>query len=150
MKVILLKKIAKLGNIGDIVKVSPGFARNFLIRFGAATLATNEAIASFKEKQDKLFAAAELDLESAKRRAAEMNDIEITLTAKAGATGKLFGSFTAKDLAGAITQAGFKTEKREIMLPNGPIRSVGEYNIGVHLHADVNASIRVIVVAEEE
>jgi large subunit ribosomal protein L9 len=150
MKVILLKKLAKLGNIGDIVNVSPGFARNFLIRFGVAALATKEAIVVFKEKQNKILEEAEVDFQEAKKRAEEMNDIEITLTAKAGATGKLFGSFTAKDLAEAITQAGFKAQKREIILPHGPIRSVGEYNVGVHLHADVNASIRVIVVAEED
>ena len=150
MKVILLKKIAKLGNIGDIVNVAPGFARNYLTRFGLATSATKEAIAIFKEKHDKMLQEAEVDLQAAKKRAEEMNDIEITLTAKAGATGKLFGSFTTKDLAEAINQAGFKAEKREILLPDGPIRSVGEYNVGVHLHADVNASIRVLVVAEED
>ena len=128
MEVILLEKIAKLGKLGDKVTVKNGYGRNFLIPFGKALPATEANLATFEARRAELESAANEHLSSAQKRAAEMAEIELTLTAKAGDEGKLFGSIGSRDLAEAITSAGVTVAKSEIRLPEGPIRAVGEYD----------------------
>ncbi|MGO0305560.1 50S ribosomal protein L9 [Endozoicomonas acroporae] len=148
MEVILLEKIAKLGKLGDKVTVKNGYGRNFLIPFGKALPATEANLATFEARRAELESAANEQLSSAQKRAAEMAEIELTLTAKAGDEGKLFGSIGPRDLAEAITSAGVAVAKSEIRLPEGPIRAVGEYDVGIQLHSDVAATIKVFIEAE--
>ncbi|WP_257293795.1 50S ribosomal protein L9 [Endozoicomonas sp. YOMI1] len=148
MEVILLEKIAKLGKLGDKVTVKNGYGRNFLIPFGKALPATAENLATFEARRAELENAANDQLSSAQKRAEEMAEIELTLIAKAGDEGKLFGSIGPRDLAEAITSAGVTVAKSEIRLPEGPIRAVGEYDVGIQLHSDVAATIKVFIEAE--
>ena len=148
MEVILLEKVANLGTLGDKVVVKPGYGRNFLIPQGKAVRATAQKMAEFEARRAELEKAAAEKLSDAEARAAKMAEIELTLTAKSGDEGKLFGSIGARDLAEAITSAGVAVEKSEIRLPEGPIRSVGEYDVAVQLHTDVAATIKVFIVAE--
>lgn len=148
MEVILLEKIAKLGKLGDKVTVKNGYGRNFLLPFGKALPATEANLATFEARRAELESAANEQLSNAQKRAGEMAEIELTLTAKAGDEGKLFGSIGARDLAEAITSAGVAVAKSEIRLPEGPIRAVGEYDVGIQLHSDVAATIKVFIEAE--
>ncbi|MDD7804355.1 MAG: 50S ribosomal protein L9 [Endozoicomonas sp. (ex Botrylloides leachii)] len=148
MEVILLEKIANLGILGDKVLVKSGYGRNFLIPFGKAVPANKENMTAFSARRAELEKTAAEKLKGATKRAAEMAEIELTLTAKAGEEGKLFGSIGPRDLAEAITSAGVKVVKSEIRLTDGPIRAVGEYDVAVQLHADVAATIKVFVEAE--
>lgn len=148
MEVILLEKIAKLGKLGDKVTVKNGYGRNFLLPFGKALPATEANLATFEARRAELESSANEQLSNAHKRAGEMAEIELTLTAKAGDEGKLFGSIGARDLAEAITSAGVAVAKSEIRLPEGPIRAVGEYDVGIQLHSDVAASIKVFIEAE--
>lgn len=148
MEVILLEKIAKLGKLGDKVTVKNGYGRNFLIPFGKALPATEANLATFEVRRSGLEKAASDQLSSAKKRAEEMAEIELTLIAKAGDEGKLFGSIGPRDLAEAITSAGVTVAKSEIRLPEGPIRAVGEYDVSIQLHSDVVATIKVFIEAE--
>lgn len=148
MEVILLEKIAKLGKLGDKVTVKNGYGRNFLLPFGKALPATEANLATFEARRAELESAANEQLSNAQKRAGEMAEIELTLTAKAGDEGKLFGSIGARDLAEAITSAGVAVAKSEIRLPEGPIRAVGEYDVGIQLHSDVATSIKVFIEAE--
>ena len=148
MEVILLEKVANLGTLGDKVVVKPGYGRNFLIPQGKAVRASAEKMAEFEARRAELEKAAAAKLSDAEARAAKMAEIELTLTAKSGDEGKLFGSIGARDLAEAITSTGVAVEKSEIRLPEGSIRSVGEYDVAVQLHTDVAATIKVFIVAE--
>ena len=148
MEVILLEKIAKLGKLGDKVTVKNGYGRNFLIPFGKALPATEANLATFEVRRSGLEKAANDQLSSAQKRAEEMAEIELTLIAKAGDEGKLFGSIGPRDLAEAINSAGVAVAKSEIRLPEGPIRAVGEYDVGIQLHSDVAATIKVFIEAE--
>lgn len=148
MEVILLEKIANLGSLGDKVTVKAGYGRNFLIPFGKAVPANKDNLEAFEARRAELEKAATEKLGKATQRAAEMAEIELTLTAKAGDEGKLFGSIGARDLAEAITSAGVEVAKSEIRLPEGPIRAIGEYDIAVQLHSDVAAKIKVFIEAE--
>lgn len=148
MEVILLEKVANLGTLGDKVVVKPGYGRNFLIPQGKAVRASAEKMAEFEARRAELEKAAAEKLSDAEARAAKMAEIELTLTAKSGDEGKLFGSIGARDLAEAITSTGVAVEKSEIRLPEGPIRSVGEYDVAVQLHTDIAATIKVFIVAE--
>ena len=148
MEVILLEKIAKLGKLGDKVTGKNGYGRNFLLPFGKALPATEANLATFEARRAELESAANTQLSNAHKRAGEMAEIELTLTAKAGDEGKLFGSIGARDLAEAITSAGVAVAKSEIRLPEGPIRAVGEYDVGIQLHSDVAATIKVFIEAE--
>lgn len=148
MEVILLEKVANLGSLGDKVVVKPGYGRNFLIPQGKAVRASAEKMAEFEARRAELEKAAAEKLSDAEARAAKMAEIELTLTAKSGDEGKLFGSIGARDLAEAITSTGVAVEKSEIRLPEGPIRSVGEYDVAVQLHTDIAATIKVFIVAE--
>jgi large subunit ribosomal protein L9 len=149
MEVILLQKIANLGDIGDRVKVKPGFGRNFLLPGGKATLATPENIAKFETRRAELEAKAASDLESARTRAAALEGFKLSITAKAGSEGKLFGSIGTADIAEACLAAGQKVERSEVRLPGGPIRMVGEHVVNLHLHSDVDIPVPLTVIAEE-
>jgi large subunit ribosomal protein L9 len=149
MDVILLQKVANLGNIGDRVKVRSGFGRNFLLPQGKATLATAENIARFEARRAELERVAREHLTSAEERALAMRDFRLTIHAKAGAEGKLFGSVGTSDIAEACTQAGFKVERSEVRLPSGPLRLLGEHAVSLHLHADVDVPLHVTIIAEE-
>jgi large subunit ribosomal protein L9 len=149
MEVILLEKIANLGNVGDRVKVRSGFGRNFLLPQGKATLATAENVARFEARREELERVAREHLSSAGERAAAMKDFSLTIHAKAGTEGKLFGSIGTSDIAEACTRAGFKIERSEVRLPSGPLRMLGEHAVNLHLHADVDVPLRVTIVAEE-
>ncbi|MGH6884615.1 MAG: 50S ribosomal protein L9 [Geminicoccales bacterium] len=149
MEVILLQKIANLGDIGDRVKVKPGFGRNYLLPGGKATLATAENVARFESRRAELEAKAAKDLASAKERAAALEGFTLTIAAKAGTEGKLFGSISTADIAEACQKAGHTIERAEVRLPGGPIRTVGEHVISLHLHTDIDVPVPLTVVAEE-
>jgi large subunit ribosomal protein L9 len=149
MEVILLQKVANLGNIGDRVKVRSGFGRNFLLPQGKATLATPENIARFEARRAELERLAREHLQSAEDRAAAMKDFKLTIQAKAGTEGKLFGSIGTSDIAEAGTRAGFRIERSEVRLPSGPLRMLGEHVVNLHLHADIDVPLHVSIIAEE-
>ncbi|MGB6605605.1 MAG: 50S ribosomal protein L9 [Steroidobacteraceae bacterium] len=149
MQVILLQKVANLGNIGDRVKVRSGYGRNFLLPQGKATLATAENIARFEARREELERLAREHLASAGDRAAALKDFKVTIPAKAGTEGKLFGSIGTSDIAEAVSRAGFKIERSEVRLPSGPLRALGDHLVSLHLHADVDVPLTVSIVAEE-
>ncbi len=149
MDVILLQKVANLGNIGDRVKVRSGFGRNFLLPQGKATLATPDNVARFEARRAELEKLAREQLASAEERAAAMKDFKLLISAKAGTEGKLFGSIGTADIAEACTRQGFKVERSEVRLPNGPLRMIGEHTVNLHLHADIDVPVSVSIVAEE-
>ncbi|MGH8220515.1 MAG: 50S ribosomal protein L9 [Steroidobacteraceae bacterium] len=149
MDVILLEKVANLGNIGDRVKVRSGFGRNFLLPHGKATLATAENVAKFEARRAELERTAHEQLESAQRRCEDLKDFRLTITAKAGTEGKLFGSIGTSDIAEACTRAGHPISRSEVRLPAGPLRTVGEHAVTLHLHADIDAQLPVTIIAEE-
>ena len=149
MEVILLQKVANLGNIGDRVKVRSGYGRNYLLPQGKATLATPANVAKFEARRAELEKLAREQLASAEERAAALKDYHLTITAKAGTEGKLFGSVGTADIAEALTRASFKVQRSEVRLPHGPLRTVGEHQVSLHLHADVDVPITVTIVAEE-
>lgn len=148
MEVILLDKIGKLGALGDKVTVKPGYGRNYLVPYGLAVPATKENVEAFEAQRAELEAHAAERKAEAEARAAQLAEIELSLVAKAGDEGKLFGSIGPRDLAEAIAQAGIDIAKSEVRMPEGPIRQTGEYDIALQLHAEVSASVRVVVVAE--
>jgi large subunit ribosomal protein L9 len=149
MEVILLQKVANLGDIGDRVKVKSGFGRNYLLPQGKATLATPANIAKFEARRAELEKLAREQLASAQERAEAMKDFKLTIVAKAGTEGKLFGSVGTADIAEACTRAGHKVQRSEVRLPAGPLRTVGEHTVNLHLHADVDVLLQVTIVAEE-
>ena len=148
MEVILLEKVENLGNLGDRVKVRAGYGRNFLIPSGKATPATEEHIKAFEARRAELEQAAADALADAEKRREQLQGMTITIGAKAGDEGKLFGSVGTADIADAITAAGVAVERSEVRLPEGAYRQTGEYTVNVHLHTDVNAEVTVIVEAE--
>lgn len=149
MEIILMQKVANLGNIGDKVKVKAGYGRNFLLPQGKATLATPENVAKFEARRAEFEKAAKDELSSAQARAAKLEGFKLTLTAKAGGEGKLFGSVGNSDLVEALKKAGHTLERSEVRLPNGPIRQAGEHVVQLHLHTDVNVDLPVVIVGEE-
>jgi large subunit ribosomal protein L9 len=150
MEIILLEKVDNLGNIGDRVKVRSGYGRNFLLPKGKATLATPENIAIFEERRAELERKEVGELTSAQERGEEIQKLSLQLVAKAGTEGKLFGSLGTIDIAEACTSAGVAVERSEVRLPDGPIRTLGEHEIEIHLHADVNVAVRIEVVSDGE
>jgi large subunit ribosomal protein L9 len=150
MDVILLQKVANLGTIGDRVKVKSGYGRNYLLPSGRATLATTANVARFELRRAELEKAAGEEFGSAQQRAESLREFRITITAKAGSEGKLFGSVGTADIAEACTAAGQKVNRSEVRLPMGPIRQVGEHQVTLHLHTDVEVAIIVIIAAEEQ
>jgi large subunit ribosomal protein L9 len=149
MEVILLQKVANLGNIGDKVKVKPGYGRNFLLPSGKAALATAANLKKFEERRAELEKAAADSLASAHARARQLEDFKLELRAKAGTEGKLFGSIGTADIAEALTKAGIAIERSEVRLSGGPIRLVGEHHVKLHLHTDVEIDLPVNVLAED-
>jgi len=149
MEVILLQKVANLGNIGDRVKVRSGFGRNFLLPQGKATLATPENVARFEARRAELERLAREHLSSAEERATALKEFKLTIQAKAGTEGKLFGSIGTADIAEALSRANFKVERSEVRLPSGPLRMLGEHTVNLHLHADVDVPLQVAIVPEE-
>lgn len=150
MEIILLDKVANLGGLGDQVAVKSGYARNFLFPQGKAVPATQANIKVFEERRAELEAKIAADLAAAEERAAQVNALEaVVISSKAGDEGKLFGSIGTRDIADAITAAGVAVKKSEVLLPNGTLREVGEYDIELHLHADVFATVKLQVVAAE-
>ncbi len=147
MEIILLEKITNLGNLGDKVNVKGGYARNFLLPQGKATRATAENVAAFEARRAELEKQAAEKKAYAESRAAQLAELEVTITATAGDEGKLFGSIGTHDIADALTASGVEVAKSEVRLPNGAIRLVGEYDVAVHLHSEVDATVRVVVVA---
>jgi large subunit ribosomal protein L9 len=148
MEVILLEKITNLGDLGDRVRVRPGHARNYLLPQGKARRATPENIRYFEERRAELERQAREVLEAARRRAEQLAGLSVTINAKTGDEGRLFGSVNAQDIADAITAAGVEVARNEIRLPHGPLRETGEYEIELHLHSDVDATVTVNVAAE--
>lgn len=149
MEVILLQKVANLGNIGDRVKVRSGYGRNFLLPEGKATLATPDNVKRFEERRAELERAAREHLSSAEERSAALKDYKLVIRAKAGTEGKLFGSIGTSDIAEAVTREGYKVERSEVRLPAGPLRAVGDHVVQLHLHADIDVPLQISIVAEE-
>jgi len=148
MEVILLEKVENLGSLGDRVNVKSGYGRNFLIPSGKATPATEAHIKAFEERRAELEKAAAETQTTAEARRDKLVDMSITLQAKAGEEGKLFGSIGTADIAEAIVAAGVEIERSEVRLPEGAFRQVGEYSVLVHLHTDVNTEITLVIEAE--
>ncbi|TJZ74017.1 50S ribosomal protein L9 [Chitiniphilus eburneus] len=148
MQIILLEKVANLGSLGDVVKVKDGFARNFLIPQGKAKRANEANLKEFEARRAELEARQGDILAAAQARAEKLQDAEITISQKAGVDGRLFGSVTTADIAEAVTASGVAVKKFEVRLPEGPLKAIGEYNITLSLHHDVNVEVRVVVVGE--
>ncbi len=148
MEVILLEKLQNLGDLGDKVVVRPGYGRNYLIPKGKAVAATAENVAEFDRRRAELENAQAKALESAQQRADALGEVAVKISRKAGEEGRLFGSVGTADIAEAVTAAGVELHKHEVRLPEGPLRQAGEYDIVVHLHTDVDASVKVEVVSE--
>jgi len=148
MEVILLQKVENLGDLGDKVKVRSGYGRNYLLPKGKAKRATPENIAEFEARRAELERVAAEALAAAQSRKAQLEGLEVTIPAKAGDEGRLFGSIGTADIAEAVTKAGVAIERQEVRMPEGPIRAIGEYEITLHLHTDVDGSVRVVVVSE--
>lgn len=148
MEIILLEKIANLGNLGDKVTVRPGYGRNFLIPQGKAVVATAEKLAEFEQRRAELEKKAATELAAAEARAEAIGNITVTIAQKAGDEGRLYGSVSTKDIADAATAAGVKVHKHEVRLPSGPIRHTGDFEIAVQIHGDVIAKLLLKVVPE--
>jgi large subunit ribosomal protein L9 len=149
MQVILLEKVTKLGSLGDTVTVKAGFARNFLLPQKKAVPATKANLEQFEARRAELEKAAAEKLTAAQTRKTKIEEIELTVAVKAGDEGKLFGSLGNRDIAELATEAGVALVKSEVRLPTGPIRNVGEFDITVQLHAEVSATLKLLVVAED-
>ena len=148
MQIILLEKVVNLGNLGDVVKVKDGYARNFLIPQRMAKRATPAAMAEFETRRAELEKLAAEKLAAAQGVADKMNGTSVSVARKAGMDGRLFGSVGNADIAEALKGAGFTVDKAAIRMPEGPLKTIGEFPIDVALHTDVLANINVAVVAE--
>jgi len=149
MQIILMEKVVNLGNLGDLVKVKDGYARNFLIPNGKAKRATPAAMAEFEAKRAELEKAAAEKLAAAQAFAEKLNGVTVTISRKAGVDGRLFGSVTNFDVADGLKAQGFDVEKSCVHMPMGPIKTVSETSLEVALHTDVLATITVAVVGEQ-
>ena len=150
MHVILLDKVANLGNLGDVVKVKDGYARNFLIPSRAARRATPQAIQEFEIKRAELEKAAAERFATAQALGEKMSGRTVHITQKAGVDGRLFGSVTNNDIAEALTRIDFKIVKAQVRMPNGPLKTVGEHTVTVAPHTDVVVEVKVVVVGETD
>ncbi|MCK4675128.1 MAG: 50S ribosomal protein L9 [Gammaproteobacteria bacterium] len=150
MEVILFEKIDRLGGIGDLVNVKAGFARNFLLPQGKAKMATEANKAEIESRRAEFEKLATEALAAAEKRRDQVEALEIKITAKSGTEGKLFGSIGNIDISAALSEAGVEVEKREVRLPDGPIRQAGDYEITLHLHSEVDAVAKVTIIGEEE
>jgi len=148
MDVILLEKLANLGGLGDVVRVKPGFARNYLIPHGKARRATPANIAEFEARRGELEKAQADALAQATERAGKLEGLMLQISRKAGVDGKLFGSVTNFDIAEALQASGHSVPKASIRMPQGPLKQIGDYDITIALHADVITQIKVSVLGE--
>lgn len=148
MQIILLEKVVNLGNLGEVVKVKDGYARNFLIPSGQARRATETAIKEFEAKRAELEKAAQEKLAAAQSQGEKLNGTTVKLTQKAGVDGRLFGSVTNFDIAEELVKAGYQVSKAQIRMPKGPIKTVGDLSVSVALHTDVLVDINVSVYGE--
>jgi large subunit ribosomal protein L9 len=148
MQVILLKKVAKVGSLGDKVKVKDGYARNFLIPSGQARRATAQALAEFEANRAKLEQEDAATLAQAQALGEKLSGITVKLSQKAGVDGRLFGSVTNRDVSSELSKQGFDVEKSQVRLPNGPLKNVGDYTVSVNLHTDVTVDVNVSVLGE--
>jgi len=149
MNVILLESVGNLGGIGDMVKVKPGYGRNYLLPQGKAALATDENLKQIEARRAELEKASAEELSKATARAATINGTELVIPANAGSEDKLFGSVGPADIAEALAAIQIEVERSEIRMPDGPIHELGEFSIGIHLHSEVNADVLVRVVPAE-
>ena len=148
MQVILLEKVVNVGNLGDVVKVKDGYARNFLIPQKMARRATQAAVAEFEVKRAELEKAAAEKLAASQAQGEKLGGMTITIAQKAGVDGRLFGSVTNFDIAEALTKQGFAVEKAQVRMPTGPLKTTGEHPVAVALHTDVVVEITIAVVGE--
>lgn len=148
MQIILLEKVVNLGNLGDIVKVKDGYARNFLIPNKKARRATKDAIAEFEVRRAELEKAAAEKLVAAQAEGEKLNGLTVQIGQKAGVDGRLFGSVTNADIAVALGKVGFAVEKAQVRLPEGPLKMVGDHPVQVSLHTDVLVDVTVSVLGE--
>ena len=148
MQIILMEKVANLGQLGDVVKVKDGYARNFLIPTGKARRATEASLKEFEARRAEFEKVQAEKLAEAQARAEKLEGFTVTIAQKAGVDGKLFGSVTNVDIAEALTTAGHPAVRAEIRMPNGQLKTIGEFPIAVELHTDVVANITVAVVGE--
>lgn len=148
MQIILLEKVLNVGNLGDVVKVKDGYARNFLIPQKMARRATASAVAEFEAKRAELEKAAAEKLAAAQAQGDKLSGLTVTIGQKAGVDGRLFGSVTNADIAEALTKQGFPVEKAAVRLPTGPLKTTGEFPVAVALHTDVVSEITIAVVGE--
>jgi large subunit ribosomal protein L9 len=149
MQVILMEKVANLGNLGDVVKVKDGFARNFLIPQGKAKRATADNLKHFEARRAELEKAQNEALTKAQERAAKLGSLKLQIAQKAGVDGRLFGSVTNYDIVEALEKQGHEVERSQVRMPQGPLKQVGEFPIQVVLHTDVTVTITVAVVGEQ-
>jgi large subunit ribosomal protein L9 len=149
MEIILLQKVDNVGGIGDLVRVKSGYARNYLIPQGKATLATPANKAKFESRRAELEAKAAAELAAAQARAKKLEGLVLKIEMQAGAEGKLFGSVGTVDIAEEIGKRGIEVERSEIRLHDGPLRVVGDHQVELHLHTDVNVEIKVVIEAAE-
>jgi large subunit ribosomal protein L9 len=149
MELILLSKVQNLGNLGDKVKVKPGYGRNYLVPQGKAVPATAENIAEFEKRRADYEAKANASLADAESRKGTLENAAVTIRANASTEGKLYGSVGPRDIAEAFTAAGLPLSKSEVILGEGPLRRTGEFDVHVTLHADVHCMVKVVVVPEE-
>ena len=148
MQVILMEKLANLGNLGDVVKVKDGYARNYLIPQGKAKRATDENLKAFEARRAELEKKQAADLAQAQERGAKLDGQVLKITQKAGVDGRLFGSVTNYDIVDALKAAGHEVERAQVRMPTGPLKTVGEYQIQIALHTDVVVTITIQVIGE--
>jgi len=148
MQVILMEKLANLGNLGDVVKVKDGFARNYLIPHGKAKRATEANLKAFEARRAELEKAQAEALAKAQERAAKLEGLTVQIVQKAGVDGRLFGSVTNYDIVEALQKQGHEVERSQVRMPQGPLKQVGEYPLQIALHTDVVATITVSVLGE--
>ena len=149
MQVILLEKVANLGNLGDVVRVKDGYGRNFLIPNRIARRATAEAIAEFEAKRAELEKIAAEKLAAAQAQGEKLAGLRVEVAQKAGVDGRLFGSVTNHDIADALGKQGYKVDKSQVRMPQGPLKTTGEFPLHVSLHTDVVVEVNVVVVGEQ-
>jgi large subunit ribosomal protein L9 len=149
MQVILLEKVSNLGDLGDQVTVKAGYGRNFLVPLKKAVVASADNVATFEARRAELQEVADQKKATAVARGEKISGLNITLSTKAGEEGKLFGSITVRDVAEAVKAAGVELEKSEVRLPDGPLRELGEYEVDIHLHTEVNVKLKLTLVPQE-
>src|SRR5512141_1650220 len=145
MQLILLQKVVNLGGLGDKVNVKPGYGRNFLIPHGKAMRATEASLVEFEKRRAEYEAKANQVLSGAETRKAALDGVAVTIKANASTEGKLFGSVGPRDIAEAFSAAGHPLEKSEVVMGEGPLRHTGEFDVHVHLHADIHSTVKVII-----